>query len=180
VAAPHLTAEQIAQVSGLVAQYIAAQRERYASRAIPLSTQQRATMTGFFSPALLGDARLVVLTGERVTNPDFYPMLRSLGFDNLPDQSAMGAITFSDVVVSHGPFADGLLFHELVHVEQYRRLGVPTFSKLYVQGFLNGGGYEGIPLERNAYMLGERFEKDPTRQFSVADEVATWISGGRF
>jgi hypothetical protein len=34
MATPRLTPEQIAQVSGLVAQYIATQRERYASRAV--------------------------------------------------------------------------------------------------------------------------------------------------
>jgi hypothetical protein len=180
VAIPHLTPEQTAQVSGLVAQYITTQREKYAPRAIPLSAQQKAKMAGFFSPELLDGARLLVLSGERVANPDFYPMLTGLGFNNLPDQSAMGAITFSDTVVSHGPFIDGLLFHELVHVEQYRQLGVPDFSGLYVRGFLNGGGYEGIPLERNAYMLGERYERDPARRFSVAAEVAGWIAAGRF
>lgn len=180
MATPYLTREQIAQLSGLVAQYVTTQRERYAPRAIPLSAQQKARMAGFFSPDLLDDARLLVLSGERVANPDFYPMLRSLGFDNLPDQSTMGAITFSDTVVSHGPFADGLLFHELVHVEQYRQLGVPSFSALYVRGFLSGGGYDGIPLERNAYMLGERYEGDPTRLFSVTEEVAEWIADGRF
>jgi hypothetical protein len=71
-------------------------------------------------------------------------MLRSLGFNNRPDQSTMGAITFSDVVVSHEPFSDGLLFHELVHVEQYRQLGISRFSERYVQGFLTGGSYEAI------------------------------------
>jgi hypothetical protein len=80
---------------------------------------------------------LVVLDGERVANPEFYPMLRSLGFENLPDQSAMAAITLSDTVVAHGPFTNGLLFHELVHVEQYRQLGVNDFSSLYVRGFLS-------------------------------------------
>jgi len=65
-------------------------------------------MTGFFSPHLLEGARLLVLQGERVANPDFYPMLRNLGFNNLPDQSP-GAITFSDVVVSHRALSDGLL-----------------------------------------------------------------------
>ena len=54
-------------------------------------------------------------------------MLKSLGFNNLPDQSKMGAITFNDVVVSHEAFSNGLLFHELVHVEQYRQLGIPRF-----------------------------------------------------
>jgi len=36
--------------------------------------------------------RLLVLHGERVANHEFYPMLRNLGFNNLPDQSTMGAI----------------------------------------------------------------------------------------
>ena len=135
MATPRLTPEQIAQVSDLVTHYIATQCERYASRAIPLSVPERALMDGFFSPQLIDGTRLLVLQGEWVANPDFYPMLRSLGFNNLPDQSAMAAITFCDVVVSHGPFSNGLLFHELVHVEQYRQLGIPRFSELYVRGF---------------------------------------------
>ena len=179
MATPRLTPDQITQVSGLVAQYIATQREKFGPRAIPLSAEQRAVMHGFFSIQLLEATRLVVLQGEHVANPDFYPMLRSLGFNNLPDQSKMGAITFSDVVVSHVPFTDGLLFHELVHVEQYRQLGIPRFSDLYVRGFLNGGSYEAIPLEINAYTLGGRFEQNPTRQFSVADEVSRWLAEGR-
>src|SRR6266853_2466547 len=179
MATPRLTPEQIAQVSGLVAQYIANQRGRYASRAVSLSVQQRAAVDGFFSPQLLDGTRLLVMQGERVANPDFYPMLRSLGFSNLPDQSAMAAITFCDVVVSHEPFSNGLLFHELVHVEQYRQLGIPRFSELYVRGFLNGGSYEAIPLEVNACTLGGRFEQNPANRFSVADEAGRWIAEGR-
>ena len=118
-------------------------------------------MWGFFSPQILDGTRLLVQQGERVANPDFYPMMRNLGFNNLPDQSTMGAITFSDVVVSHEPFSDGLLFHELVHVEQYRQLGIPRFSELYVRGFLSGGSYEAIPLEVNAYSLEDRFRSAP-------------------
>ncbi len=179
MATTQLTPEQVAQVSGLVAQYIATQRERYASRAVPLSAQQRAAKGRFFSPQLLGGTRLLVLQGERVANPDFYPMLRSLGLNNLPDQSAMAAITFCDVVVSHEPFSNGLLFHELVHVAQYRQLGIPRFSELYVRGFLDGGSYEAIPLEVNAYALGGRFEQNPANRFSVEDEVRRWIAERR-
>jgi hypothetical protein len=177
--APQLTRDQINQVSGLVSRYISTQRDKCATRAVPLSGRQKAAMDGFFSPRLLGGTRLLVLRAERVGNPDFYPMLRSLGFNNLPDQSTMGAITFSDVVVSHEPFSNGLLFHELVHVEQYRQLGIPRFSELYVGGFLNGGSYEAIPLEVNAYTLGGRFESDPHRMFSVEDEVGRWAAEGR-
>jgi hypothetical protein len=179
MAIPQLTPDQIAQVSGLVAQYITAQREKYAPRAIALSALQRVAIGGFFSPQLLERTRLLVLTGERVANPDFYLMLRNLGFNNLPDQSAMAAITFSDVVVSHEPFSDGLLFHELVHIEQYRQLGIPRFSELYVRGFLDSGSYEAIPLEVNAYTLEGRFEASPHQQFSVQDEVKKWHAEGK-
>jgi hypothetical protein len=175
---PQLTPDQIAHVSGLVSQYIAAQRKKYGPRAVPLSAQQKNALAGFFLPDVLG-TRLRVLQGERVANPDFYPMLRGLGFKSLPDQSTMAAITFCDVVVSHEPFSDGLLFHELVHVEQYRQLGIPRFSELYVRGFLNGGSYEAIPLEVNAYTLGGRFESDPRRMFLVEDEARRWAAEGR-
>ena len=176
---PKLTPDQITQVSGLVAQYIASQREKYVSRAVLISAQQRAALGPFFSREVLDSTRVLVLHGERVANPEFYPMLRNLGFKNLPDQSTMAAITFSDVVVSHEPFRNGLLFHELVHVEQYRQLGIQRFSELYVRGFLNGGSYEAIPLEVNAYTLEGRFEANPARHFSVADEVTKWQAEGR-
>jgi hypothetical protein len=174
-----LTSDQIAQVSELVAGYISTQRGKYAPRAVPLSAQQRVHLEPFFAREVLDMVRVLVLRGERVSNPEFYPMLRGLGFKNLPDQSAMGAITFCDIVVSHEQFSDGLLFHELVHVEQYRQLGIPRFSELYVRGFLNGGSYEAIPLEVNAYTLGGRFEANPRQRFSVADEVRQWREGGR-
>jgi hypothetical protein len=177
---PRLNPQQIAQVSGLLAQYIESQRKSYAPRAVPLSAEQKQAMAGFFSPQLTDDTRLLVLRGERVPNPDFYPMLRNLGFHNLPDQSTMAAVTLSDKVVSHVDFTDGLLFHEFVHVEQYRQLGVPRFAELYVRGFLNGGSYDAIQLEVNAYALGGRYENDPTQHFSVAEEVAAWIAEGRF
>ena len=177
---PRLNPEQIAQVSGLLAHYIESQRDSYAPRAIPLSREQKQAMAEFFLPQLIADTRVLVLRGERISNPDFYPMLRSLGFHNLPDQSTMAAITLSDKVVAHVDFTDGLLFHELVHVEQYRQLGIPRFAKLYVCGFLSGGSYEAIPLEVNAYALGARYENGPTQHFSVAEEVAAWIAEDRF
>ena len=126
---PNLSPGQIADVSNSVAQYISAQRDLHLTRAIPLTAQQKASVQGFFRPQLLDTALLLVLHGERVANPAFYTSLRSLGFSNLPDQSAMRAITFYDVVVSHGPLSNGLLFHELVHVEQYRQLAIQALLR---------------------------------------------------
>lgn len=177
---PVLSPQLISHLSALVAQYISGQRAKYFSTALPLSTEQKAAVAGFFSPELLEGTRLLVLNGERVANPDFYPMVGSLGITNLPDQSTMAAITFIDTVVAHLPCEHSLLFHELVHVEQYRQLGRNTFAELYVRGFFNGGGYEGIPLEQNAYLLEERYARNPSDAFSVAQEVTTWIAEERF
>ena len=171
---PQLGPEQIAWLSNAVAQYILAQRDRYAPRAVPLNQQQQMAMIGFFTDEILR-TRILALEGERVHNPDFYPALEALGFRNLPDQSTMGAITLVDVVVSHTPFDYGLLFHELVHVEQYRQLGVEQFSELYVTGFLTGGCYERIPLEMHAYALGDQYEASPHQFFSVQDAVRDYI-----
>jgi hypothetical protein len=180
MATPQLSPEQIDQVSGAVAKYIASQRSRFLSRSAKLSNAQKAAMAGFFRTDLLETTQIVVLDNERIGNPDFYPMLTGIGFSNLPDFSRMDAVTFRDVVASHVPFSNGLLFHELVHVEQYRQLGVPRFAELYVRGFLNGGGYYGIPLEINARDLGSRFEAHPDHAFSVETEVGSWIHQGRF
>jgi len=179
MAMPVLPPALVAQLSTLVAQFISGQRTKYRPAAIPLSAEQKNAMVGFFRPEVLDEAHLLVLTGERVANPDFYPLLRNMGFANLPDQSTMAAITFYDTVVAHVAFDNDLLFHELVHVEQYHQLGITTFSDLYVRGFLNGGGYEGIPLERNAYLLGARYAQNRAAGFSVADDVAQWIAGKR-
>lgn len=179
-AIPKLTSGQVAKVSELVADFISAHRGKYAPRAVALSAQQRAPLERFFAEEVLDRVRVLVLHGERVPNPGFYPVLRGFGFKNLPDQSAMAAITFCDVVVSHESFSNGLLFHELVHVEQYRQLGIPRFSEFYVRGFLDGGSYEAIPLEVNAYSLEDRFTRDPHRAFSVQAEVSQWLAEGRF
>ena len=168
------------RVPRLVAHYINAQRERFSPQAIPLTPAQMAAMSSFFPSQTLDAARVLELDGARLKNPPFRWMLVGMGFSGLRDLSQIAAITFHDVIVSHVPFSSGLLFHELVHVEQYRQLGIPRFAELYVRGFLSGGGYAGIPLEVNAYSLGRQFEADPQRQFSVADAVARWVREDRF
>lgn len=139
-------------------------------------------MQPFFLPSTLESARVLVLTGERVGNPPFYRAVVQMGFDaaNLPNFSLMAAITFVDTVVSHEPFTERLLFHELVHVVQYEKLGLAEFASKYVRGFLSGGSYDGIPLEMNAYELDSRFAGVHTKAFSVSDEVQMWVRAESF
>lgn len=179
---PKLVGVQVEWVKRQVAEYISVQHKSYRGRAMPLDRNQMEAMHPFFPASPLDSARVLVLSGERVANPPFYAQLVQMGFEpaDLPNFALMAAITFVDTVVSHEPFTDRLLFHELVHVVQYQKLGLEGFAVRYVNGFLSGGSYEAIPLEMNAYELDARFAAAPTRAFSVADEVQRWTAEDRY
>jgi hypothetical protein len=174
----NLSPAMVSQLAGMVENYIAGSRQKFSSQAAPLTEAQRATMQPFFPAEALESARVCVLRGSRVPNPSIYSMAKLMGIRNLPDFSAMDAITFVDVIVSHKEFTDGLLFHELVHVVQYAQLGLKEFASRYIQGFLQGGSYEEVPLEKSAYLLETRFSQDRSQIFSVADEVRRWSESG--
>ncbi len=178
---PPLGSLQVDSVMRQVAAYISVQHQTYRHRAMPLDRNQKEAMEPFFPASTLDSARVLVLSSERVCNPPFYGELLHMGFDAaiLPDFTDMTAITFVDTVVSHGPFTDRLLFHELVHVVQYQKLGLEGFAVKYVRGFLGGGSYEAIPLEMNAYELDARFAEAPRKAFSVTGEVQGWIDAGK-
>ena len=167
------------QFAGMVQDYIVGSRKKYIANAAPLAPEQRAAMQPFFSSEILDQARLLVLHGERVQDPPFYGMARMLGFKNLPSFADTTAVTFVDVIVSHEPFTDSLLFHELVHVVQYAQLGPKEFASRYVEGFLKGGSYAEIPVEKQAHELEQRYSSNQQTAFSVADAVKTAIAEGR-
>ena len=179
---PTLSTAQIERVIQQVAAYIEHQRQTYRSGAARLSLSQTDSMGSFFPEPVLDSTRLVVLAGQRVHNPPFYSELIKMGFGlaALPNFAYMAAITFVDTVVSHEPFSDQLLFHELVHVVQYEKLGIANFAAKYVNGFLSGGSYEAIPLEMNAHELDTRFAAAPVKPFSAEADVQAWIEARRF
>jgi len=181
---PTLSQEQIASLTTAVAAYIRQQRAEYLGRSVSLSFSD--LWSRFFSAVDLERIRAVQAGSsssgtralDRVPNPPFYPGLEKLGFSGLPNFSTMPAITFDDVVVFHEPLTPQLIFHELVHVVQYRLLGVDEFARLYVRGYLHSG-YEGTPLEVCAYELDGRFIMGSVG-FDVETEVREWITKGRF
>jgi len=179
---PNLSQVQIKWINEQVARFIEAQRAIYLTKAVPLTPKQRNLMQPFFPISLLGSVRLITLRTDRIENPPFYSQLRTMGLapELLPDFADMGAITLVDVIVSHGSLSNPTLFHELVHVVQYAKLGLDRFAAMYVRGFLRGGAYERIPLEINAYELDSEFTRHPGRHFSVEDRVQRWIDDDRF
>ena len=172
-----LSPAMIGQLVSMVEDYISSSQKKYAPQAVPLTEDQRTAMQPFFPAEILDNVRLCVLRGSRVPNPSMYSMAKMMGIRNLPDFAGMAAITFVDVVVSHVEFSNDLLFHELVHTVQYAQLGLKEFARRYVQGFIDGGSYEEIPLEKNAYDLEGRFSADPQQVFPVAEEVQRWSQG---
>ena len=168
----------ISQLATMVEEYITSSRNKFAPQTVSLTEAQRKAMQPFFPAEILDRVRLCVLDGKRVPNPSMYSMAKMMWIRNLPDFSEMAAITFVDVVVSHEDFTDDLLFHELVHVVQYQQMGVKEFSVRYVNGFIQGGSYEEIPLEKSAYELETRYSQNGSQPFSVDDEVRRWREAG--
>jgi hypothetical protein len=161
--------------SWLTARYIARHRQRLLPGSQPISADDREGFSGFFPSSILRETRVVCAS---VPNPKFYRLARMVGIDGVLEMSSIGAITLVEVIAYPDHMNRSTLFHELVHAVQYRVLGLPRFANLYVRGFVDHGGYDAIPLERQAYELEERFSRNPTKVFSVEEDVLQRLHAG--
>jgi hypothetical protein len=100
---------------------------------------------------------------------------RKLGL-RFPNVRMVSGITFDTVIALREIAASHILFHELVHVTQYRLLGLQQFARSYVRGFLCTRSYDEIPLERCASDLEARFLVC-NEAFNVEEQVRRWIGG---
>lgn len=167
-----LARSQVDRIIADVASFIREQRHLYARSAQPVGEADRVRLAIHFSAEMLDSTRLVRV--RSLSNPDFYSPLEQLGFTNLPQFRDMAAVTFVDVVVAQQEFTPSLLFHEMVHIVQYRQLGVDKFAELYVRGFLETGEYLSIPLERVAYHLEDMFRLRPDLPIEVEKQATSF------
>lgn len=174
------TPEQIAQAVQWLCDYLRRQREAYFPEAEPLSAAQKTVMSRYFRVRLLEQVRIVELKGARVPVPDFFPQVRALGFDNLPDVTHMDSVTFIDVVAFNEQFSERALFHALVHSVQIQVLGLERYAELWVRGFLKGRALFTVPLEVHAFSLASKFLRPLSEVFSVEDQVLHWAAGYRY
>jgi hypothetical protein len=172
-----LPEKQIEQLVTWVAGYIAEQRAAFRGKARAIGSEHKEVLQLFFPADVLDAVRVV---RGRAAEPSFYSQVRAIGIRNAPPFSDMAGITFQDVVVHIEPLTLPLLFHELVHAVQYKHLGLQGFADAYVRGFLTGGSYEEIPLEKQAYELEDRFAANAGATFSVESDVKDRIRLGRF
>ena len=157
--------------------WVELQRNAFRPGAFALPQPECSFIAPFFKEETLAEVRFRHV--PQIDNPDFLGFAQdSLAAKKLLDFSQMAGITFVDtVILSDAYFEDtdlvSLLFHECVHVVQYRQLGVEGFMRRYIEGWAsNGMDYFAIPLERDAYELERQFRFQPHRPFFVEDAVA--------
>lgn len=167
-----LTPGKITELISNVAVFIEEQQRTHAPASRALSPAERTPLAVHFSGEVLDQVRLTRV--KHLQNPPFYAELEQMGFQNLPQVRRMAAVTFIDVIVAQVDFTPWLLFHELVHVVQYRELGVQKFAELYVRGFLETGEYLSIPLERVAYHLEGLFRLRPDLKIEVEKQATSF------
>ena len=160
-----------------VARYISRQRDRLVDQSALMPAEIKQAFEPYFDQVLLNETRVVVSEELGLPAVPCERLLRTFGM-HMPSMELISAITLNDVVAVRDRPSLRLLFHELVHVAQFRLLGVATFAQLYVRGFLAEGSYEAIPLERCASNLEERFLSGET--FSVEADVKSWNARGLF
>ena len=154
-------------------------RARHRGTAAPISDDALRALAPFFPSETLAAARVTVV--PRIPLSRILRLAGRLGISAVDADRLLG-ITYLDTIVvprlhSDPAEVDGVplstLFHELVHVEQARQLGVRRFVERYIRGWLeNGRRYAAIPLEMDAYALERRFRARPGEPFDVAAEVA--------
>jgi len=126
----------------------------------PLAPDDAAVLSRYFSAPVLACVRVAAV--DRIEDPEVYGLLRALGVRVPMDLSTVAGMAFGDTVVMTGRETDlrrrSVVFHEMVHVVQYRRLGMREFCRAYVRGWMDGG-YMGVGLEVEAYEMQARFDR---------------------
>lgn len=150
------------------------QRNLHRAKARRLTKDERLPLQDYYDRRILDIVR--VATAEQISNPPFYDELTESGFPIL-DLSGSAGITFVDCIVIRGMFERNfpswisILFHELVHVVQFKVLGSRKVIEAYLQAWTqNGYQYHDVPFETQAYRLEARFKRNKPL-FSVKEVV---------
>ena len=123
----------------------------------------------YFTPELLAFAKVAYVDSVPT------PPLSAIGLHQFTDFELMepAGITYFDTIISRQEMRgnEAHLFHELVHVIQWKVLGPKNFTAAYADG-LERVGYRQSPLEVVAYTLESAFRNGagPFDVFAVVRE----------
>lgn len=140
----------IPQMRGWIAELHAA----HGSTATRVGRLPFARLTSYWPPTLLEQAQAV--TVDHIP----FPPVSAYGLPEFESLAAMplAGITFGNMYFIHEThLAESVHFHELVHVAQWRALGIEDFLLTYALGVARHG-YAQSPLEAVAFEAQAAFE----------------------
>jgi hypothetical protein len=140
------------------------QRSIHRPTARAFSEAERNKLSGFWSREMLDRVRLKEV--EKIEIPQDLSQILSPGFIG---------ITFVDTILLRISL-DNIHFHELVHVAQFRVLGIQGFASAFAAGVASGVPYHENPLEKQALELEARFMKSPNQSFDAYQEVLSGLT----
>ena len=139
----------------MVRSWIESVRDQYVRESQPVAALAFPRLPDYFSHDLLQAARVVT-----VSKIPFPPIVES-GLIEFADllQMALSGVTYGDLIFVHqSQRTERVHFHELVHIVQWRTLGIDRFLLTYGAGVLERG-YAHSPLEALAYDLQSQFDR---------------------
>ena len=156
-----------------VARWIRQMLADHAADAVPVTRFGHRHLRQYYPERFL--ARTKVVVTDQMPSPPLHAWgFGDLGF--LPGEQTAG-ITFLDTFFVRRSCVDNeaLFFHELVHVIQWRRLGLTRFLLLYAMGLV-AHGYRDSPLEAAAYQIGAKFRPGslPFDAYEAALQETNW------
>lgn len=152
---PQLTPEQFQAVYPQVVKWIGQTLVSHASEAQPVVSMGFKRLPLYFHQSLLVSAKFIIV--DRVPMPP----LATMGLPQYADfeNGNYDGVTYLDTffVRRHRATDEGLYFHELIHIIQWRLLGPERFLATYAAG-LSAFGYRDSPLEVMAYDAEDVFK----------------------
>lgn len=160
--------------------WLRSRRRLYRKNARPLTDRERDRLAGYFPQDLLNSVRVALV--PRIADPWIFRLVRRLRIAKPSSLETMAGMAIIDTVViagghrlARGPehaASTVLIFHELVHVVQFRLLGPRAMVRRYIRGWVGCGyDYWSIPMEEDAYELHDRFARSHGAVFSAEEEV---------
>jgi len=129
--------------------------DQYSSQSKPVSELCFSRLSNYYSSEVLNSAKVVFVDEVKMIP------LTELGIPGFESLDAAG-VTYLDTFFVNKSYAnsESIFFHELVHIVQWRHIGIDVFLLLYGLE-LKKFGYRGSLFEKQAYSLQERFERAP-------------------
>ena len=175
------TAQEKAQLVKSVSEWIRTERARHRPLALPLDPTEITVFEQYFPKEILESVRVRAV--DKMPSPDFADAIRHRGH-RIFDPSQARGLALDDTVLLLGrnlppgsPARRSVLFHEIVHVAQYRYLRVDSFIQRYFASLEDVRyRYPDIVFESQAFELQHRFTTSLGRPFSVDDEVRAIVA----